>query len=82
MALRIVPNAPADACQMRAIYDKGVFPPEGIMHCQRFGNWGIGDGVTITYRACSRHLHRVLTILYSEQVGSFRVIPLRELSES
>ena len=47
------------------------------MHCQRFGNWGIGDGISIEYRACSQHLHRVLTILYSEADGPFSVIPLR-----
>jgi hypothetical protein len=63
---------------MKAISDNSVFHPEGIVQCQRFGNWGIGDGVSLKYRACSRHLHRVLTILYSEQEGEFRVIPLRE----
>jgi hypothetical protein len=77
MTLRIVPNAPADACQMKMIYDTSVFPPEGIMHCQRFGNWGISDGISIEYRACSQHLHRVLRILYSEDDGPFSVIPLR-----
>ena len=64
---------------MKAISDNSAFPREGVVQCQRFGNWGIGDGVSIKYRACSRHLHRVLTILYTEQPGSFRVIPLREL---
>jgi hypothetical protein len=77
MTIRIVPNASADACQMKAISDKSVFPPEGIRHCQRFGNWGIGDRISIEYRACSQHLHRVLTILYSEDDGPFSVIPLR-----
>ena len=77
MTLRVVPSAPGDACQIKAISDKSVFPPEGIRHCERFGNWGIGDRFAIEYRACSQHLHRVLTILYGEADGPFSVIPLR-----
>ena len=77
MTLRVVPNAPADACQMKMIYDNSGLQPEGITHCERFSNWGIGDRISIEYRACSQHLHRVLTILYSEADGPFSVIPLR-----
>jgi hypothetical protein len=82
MTLRLVPNTPAQACQMKTISDKSVFHSERIVHCHRFGQWGIIDGNFIEYRACSQHLHQVLTILYSEDVGPFSVLPLRELPET
>ena len=76
--LRIVPSGPTNACQMKAISDASAFHPAGVLHCQHFGTWVIADGVSVDYRVCSQHLHRVLTILYTEHPGPFQVLPLRK----
>jgi hypothetical protein len=82
VSLRLVSSVSVFTCQMKSISDRGPFHAEGVKQCHRFGNWGIANGVAVEYRACSQHLPRVLTILYSEDAGPFTVIPLRKLPGS